>query len=243
MNSDTKIISIIGIITVIIIAVGVMFAGNASQTTLPDISITNEALVREDSIRVKGKDAKVQLVEFADFECPACAMFHPTLKRIKAEYGDKLDFVFRVIPIHSNSTTAASVVLAAREQGKMIEMHDILFEKQEEWTKYGIQPAEVSDLFEKYAIQIGLDVAKFNADLDNNGSKYRAIVNQDSIDANTMGIMSTPTIIVNGKAVGRGAVSYETLKQFIESELNPAPVAATSTNTGASVNVTGGTAQ
>ncbi len=239
MNSDTKIISIISIITVIIIIVGVMLVGGkTSNNSLPEVSIKNEALVREDSLRTTGKDAKIQFVEFADFECPACAMLHPALKRIKAEYGDKLDFVFRVIPIHGNSTLAASAVFAAREQGKMTEMHDVLFEKQTEWTKYGIKPAEVSALFEKYASEIGLDVAKYKADLSSNASKYKAIVNQDSIDATAMGIVSTPTGIINGKPLVRGVMSYEALKQIIESELNPATASASTsaTVTGASVN-------
>lgn len=225
MNSDTKIISAIGVFTVIIIIVGVMFAGGPKGgAELPEISVKTDALVRSDSLRETGKYAKIQFVEFADFECPACAMLHPSLKRIKAEYKDKIDFVFRVIPIHANSVLAASAVFAAREQGKMIEMHDILFEKQDTWTKYGIKPAEVSELFEKYAVQIGLDIEKYKNDLKQNATKYKATVAEDERDASTMGIYSTPTIIVNGKPLIRGVVTYEKLKQIIEAELNPAPV-------------------
>jgi protein-disulfide isomerase len=200
-----------------------MFAGGQrSARDLPEITVKTDALVRPDSLRETGKDAKIQFVEFADFECPACAMLHPSLKRIKSEYKDKIDFVFRVIPIHSNSVLAASAVLAAREQGKMIEMHDILFEKQGEWTKYGIRAAEVSTLFEKYAGTIGLNVDQYKSDIKNNASKYKAIVDQDQADATAMGIASTPTIIVNGKPLIRGVVSYERLKQIIETELKPA---------------------
>lgn len=232
MNSDTKIISAIGVFTVIIIIVGVMFAGGQrSARDLPEITVKTDALVRPDSLRETGKDAKIQFVEFADFECPACAMLHPSLKRIKAEYKDKIDFVFRVIPIHSNSVLAASAVLAAREQGKMIEMHDILFEKQEEWTKYGIRAAEVSTLFEKYAGTIGLNVDQYKSDIKNNASKYKAIVDQDQADATAMGIASTPTIIVNGKPLIRGVVSYERLKQIIETELKPTTAAHTASTT------------
>jgi protein-disulfide isomerase len=232
MNSDTKIISAIGVFTVIIIIVGVMFAGGQrSARDLPEITVKTDALVRPDSLRETGKDAKIQFVEFADFECPACAMLHPSLKRIKSEYKDKIDFVFRVIPIHSNSVLAASAVLAAREQGKMIEMHDILFEKQEEWTKYGIRAAEVSTLFEKYAGTIGLNVDQYKSDIKNNASKYKAIVDQDQADATAMGIASTPTIIVNGKPLIRGVVSYERLKQIIETELKPTTAVHTASTT------------
>ncbi|MBP9819050.1 MAG: thioredoxin domain-containing protein [Candidatus Pacebacteria bacterium] len=227
MNSDTKIISIIGIITVIVVIVGVMLAGSPSGQTgtsdLPPINVKTEALVRPDSLRVTGSNPKIQFVEFADFECPACAMLHPSLKKIKAEYGDKIDFVFRVIPIHSNSVLSASAVFAAREQGKMIEMHDIIFEKQDQWTKYGIKPAEVSALFASYAKEIGLNVEQYTADLKNNASKYKAIIDQDEKDATSMGITSTPTAIVNGKPLIRGVVTYEKLKAIIEAELNPVP--------------------
>ncbi|MBP6974620.1 MAG: hypothetical protein KBB54_01615, partial [Candidatus Pacebacteria bacterium] len=86
MNSDTKIISIIGIITVIVIILGVMFAsspaGQTGDTNLPPITVRSEALVRPDSLRVTGSNPKIQFVEFADFECPACAMLHPSLKKI-----------------------------------------------------------------------------------------------------------------------------------------------------------------
>lgn len=237
MNSDTKIISIIGIITVIVIIVGVMFAGSQSGQTgsqLPEVNVKEEALVREDSLRVTGSDPKVQIVEFADFECPACAMFHPALKKIKAEYKDKIDFVFRVIPIHQHSVLAAASVFAAREQGKMIEMHDIVFEKQDEWTKYGLKDAEISAMFETYAGQIGLDVAKYKSDLIVNASKYKAIIDRDSADATAMGISSTPTGIVNGKALIRGVVSYDKLKAMIEGELNPKPATTTNPSTSTS---------
>ena len=212
-----------------------MFAGGQKGgANLPEISIKTEALVRPDSLRETGKDAKIQFVEFADFECPACAMLHPSLKRIKTEYKDKIDFVFRVIPIHSNSVLSASAVFAAREQGKMIAMHDVLFEKQEEWTKYGIKQAEVSKLFEKYAGEIGLNVEQYKSDLKNNASKYKAIVDQDQADATSMGITSTPTAIINGKPLIRGVVTYDRLKQIIEAELNPAPATVSGASSTAS---------
>lgn len=230
MNSDTKIIGIIGIITVIVVILGVMFAGGRNTpSSASELTIKTEALVRTDSLRAIGSDPKIQFVEFADFECPACAMLHPSLKRIKAEYKDKIDFVFRVIPIHGNSILAASSVFAAREQGKMIEMHDIMFEKQEEWTKYGMKESQVAAVFEGFATQIGLDIAKYKSDLKVNASKYKAIVEQDAADAASMGIASTPTAIVNGKPLIRGVVTYDKLKQIIEAELNPAPVVATTT--------------
>lgn len=223
MNSDTKILSIIGIITVAVIVVGLVLANGSQQKASQgsEITVNKDVLVREDSLRQTGKDPKIQFVEFADFECPACAMLHPALKKIMQEYGDKIDFVFRVIPIHQHSILAASAVFAAREQGKFIEMHDIVYENQDKWTAYGLKDAEISTLFVSYAQQIGLDVAKYKADLEANSTTYAKIVYQDQIDANSMGINSTPTAIINGKALIRGVVTYDKLKAIIEAELNP----------------------
>lgn len=245
MNSDTKIISIIGIITVLVIIIGVMFAGGEQgKSSQPEITVKPEALVREDSLRVPSKDAKVQLVEFADFECPACAMLHPALKRILAEYKDKIDYTFRVIPIHQNSVLAASAVFAAREQGKFIEMNDIVFEHQDDWTAYGKTQVDISAMFDSYAQTIGLDMNKYHADLTNNAAKYKAIIDKDAADAMSMGINSTPTGIINGKPVIRGVVSYDKLKQLIEEAMNgtSASTATTTVSVKADANIgaTGG---
>ena len=221
MNSDTKIISIIGIITVLVVVLGVMFAGGEQgKSTQPAITVKTDALVREDSLRVPSKNAKVQLVEFADFECPACAMLHPSLKKILAEYGDKIDYTFRVIPIHKNSVFAASAVFAAREQGKFIQMNDVVFEHQDDWTAYGKTDAEISAMFDGYAQSIGLDMTKYKADLTNNAAKYKATIDTDAADAMSMGINSTPTGIINGKALIRGVVSYDKLKQLIDDAIS-----------------------
>ncbi len=235
MNSDTKIISVIGIITVAVVILGVMLSGASQKANsqLPEISVRPDALVRDDSLRAPSTEAKVQLVEFADFECPACAMLHPALKRILAEYGSKIDYTFRVIPIHQHSVLAASAVMAAREQGKFMEMSDAVFENQDAWTAYGKTDAEISAMFEGYATHIGLDIAKYRSDLATNAGKYKATIDKDASDAQSMGINSTPTGIINGKPLVRGVVTYEKLKAIIEAELNPQPAGTATSATSA----------
>ncbi len=227
MNSETKIISIIGVITVAVIIFGMVMAGKATQRAGAPTAITPENLINPEAFRVTGSDAKLQLVEFADFECPACAAFHPELKRFLADFGDQVDFMFRVIPIHANSKEAAAAAYSANEQGKFKEMHDVLFEKQSEWTKYGISSAERIALYESYAAEIGLDVEKYKADFSNNRKAYDAIVDRDAKDAQAMNVQSTPTLIVNGNTAIRGAQSYETLKALLEASSESG--AATST--------------
>jgi protein-disulfide isomerase len=221
MNSETKIISIIGIITVLVIIAGVFLAGGEpAGSALPPITVKPDALIHDDSLRIPNKNAKIQFVEFADFECPACAMLHPALKKILAEYKDQIDYTFRVIPIHQHSVLAASAVFAAREQGKFIEMNDIVFEHQDDWTAYGKTDTEISAMFDNYAQSIGLDMTKYHADLTNNAAKYKATIDKDAADAQSMGINSTPTGIIDGKPLIRGVVSYDRLKQIIDTELN-----------------------
>lgn len=229
MNPETKVIGIIAIITIIVIGGGLFLASGKISPGQAPTALSAEALVRADSPRQTGSQAVLQIVEFADFECPACAAFHPHFKRFKQEYADKIDFVFRVIPIHRNSKAAAAVAYAAGEQGKFFEMHDVLFEKQDEWTKVG---ANIDTLFTGYAQGIGLDMAKYQSDLAANKNAYSARVDQDGRDAGMMNLNSTPTLVFNGKTVVRGGLTYENLKKLADAEIAAAlGTAATSTAT------------
>lgn len=242
MNSETKIISIIGVITVAIIIIGMVFAGGAADRNAPPVAISEENLIRPDSPRIKGTNAKLQLVEFGDFECPACAMLQPEMKRFLADFGDQVDFVFRVIPIHQNSKISAAAAFAAQEQGKFKEMHDQLFEHQEEWAAYGLADDKRMELFEKYANIIGLDITKFKSDIISKRSAYDARVDQDARDADAMNVQVTPTLIVNGTTAIRGAQSYNTLKGLLEETTGATTVEANANVSGATASSSSTTA-
>lgn len=229
MNSEIKIISIIGLITLIIIFVGVYFS--AGSATGPAVAIQQALLVRSDSPRIKAEGAKVQIVEFGDFQCPACAALAPNLKQLLDTYKGQIDYTFRIIPIHSHSKDAAAAAFAAGEQGVFFEMGDILFARQDEWSS----SANPSTFFEKYASNLKLDMTKYKADYVNNRAKYDAVVGRDAKDATTMQINSTPTLIFNGTQVTRGSVPYSDLKAIVEGLINgaPEPVATSSTATSA----------
>lgn len=241
MNSETKVVGLIGIITIIIIAGGLWLVGKnggTSQNGNGQAVVNSEALVRPDSPRLTGKNAgagavnpkKVQIVEFSDLECPACKLLHPELKKLLASNGDDIELVIRFIPIHSNSKASAAAALAAGEQGKFFEMYDIIFEHQDDWAGYG---KDVNKIFEGYATQIGLDVAKYKADLAANYAKYAALVDRDGADATAMNISSTPTLIFNGTHVSVGAFSYENLKARMEEALAAESATTTATTTSA----------
>lgn len=219
MNSDTKIISIIVIITVIIVSLGLLLAGGGQASNAPEFALDKTSLIRNYSPRLSPKDpagVKIQMVEFGDFECPSCAMLYSPLSRILKDYADKIDYTYRIIPIHKSSKAAAAAAYAAGEQGMYFAMYDKLFEQQDAWSSMG---ADTTRLFTEYAKEIGLNVARYNTDLSKNTELYSQRVDQDAADAQKMNVFSTPTLIINGKALVKGAISYDKLKAVIDEEI------------------------
>lgn len=215
MSNDTKIIGGIAILAVVIFGLIIAFAGKGSPVQPIDAKkIDSPSVVRDESHMTGAKEAKVTLVEFGDFQCPACAQAYPVLKEVKAAYPD-LNFVFRHFPIstiHPNADSAAMAAEAAGEQGKFWEMHDKLYEKQTQWAS-NLNPVSK---FKDYAQELGLDVGRFESKLTD--STLRDRVAQDKGDSNALGVSSTPTFFLNGQKLG-GNPSFEEFKQLIEAEL------------------------
>ncbi len=158
------------------------------------------------------KDAPVTLVEYGDFECPACGMYYPVVKKLTDEYGtSSLRFVFRHFPLtqHAKAIPAAKVVEAAGRQGKFFEMYDLLYENQDEWIK-----ASSSDIvFEGYAKKLGLNIEKFNSDIKD--PAIDIIIDNDFKGGAKGGVKATPTFFVNGKSIPNPQ-SYVDFKKIIE---------------------------
>jgi protein-disulfide isomerase len=137
-------------------------------------------------------DSKVKLVEFSDFECPFCAKATTAIDTLRQKYGDKVYFVFRQFPLefHADAHLAAEASLAAGAQGKFWEFHDKMFGNQS-----AIKRADL----EKYAKEVGLDVAKFKSALDTGA--YKAAVDEELALGKTVHVEGTPTLFLNGKTV------------------------------------------
>ncbi len=136
MTNEVKTLASIGVITILIIVGAVFFLGRGSQTTPSDeVLVDQKFLQRDDSYSIGSPSAKVKLVEFGDYQCPACASAEPIMKVMIATYKDQLQFVFRNFPLtqHKNAKLAALVAEAAGQQGKFWEMYDALYENQTEW--------------------------------------------------------------------------------------------------------------
>ena len=140
----------------------------------------------------------VVLVEYGDFQCPACGQASSNVKTVTDKYKDDITFVFRNMPlttIHPNALAAAAAAEAAGLQGKYWAMHDELYQQQNQWSSLG--GAERSDQFATYAKSLGLDVNKFKQDMASSSVAQK--INFDRAIAGKLGITSTPSFYVNGK--------------------------------------------
>jgi protein-disulfide isomerase len=133
--------------------------------------------------------APVTIVEFTDFQCPACAAMHPVLEEVLKSYGNKVRFVVRDFPLtqHEFARKAAEAANAANAQGKFFEYIAVLFKNQK---------ALDTPSLKKYASEVGLDRARFDVALDR--GTYAAEVKKDIDDGEMYGVGSTPTIFING---------------------------------------------
>ena len=155
--------------------------------------------------------APVTIIEFSDFQCPFCLRVAPTLKKIRAAYGDKVRVVWKDFPltqIHPQAFKAGEAGHCAAEQGKFWEYHDQLF---------GNQQSLTPDDLKTYAAASGLDAERFNSCLDM--SKQAEVVRDGVAQGTRLGINSTPTIFVNGRRVS-GAQPYEVFAAIIDEELS-----------------------
>lgn len=138
--------------------------------------------------------AKVTLVEYSDFECPACKQFYSALKEIYPKYQNQVLFVYRHFPLpqHPNSEIASRASEAAANQGKFWEMHDLLFENQEAWTGR----ENVEEIFIGYANELKLDINKFKADLNSKAVSDR--IQRDVESGQKSNVDATPSFYLNG---------------------------------------------
>lgn len=172
------------------------------------------------------KNSKVILVEYGDFQCPACGAAYPQVKAVTNEYQGQIAVVFRNFPLttlHPNAQAAAAAAEAAGLQGKFWEMHDKLYETQSEWSS--ATASQRSNLFQNYAISLGLNPTKFSDALNSSSSGVLQKIRFDQALGNKVGVDATPTLFLNGKSLndqlGNDLTSGngDKLRQLINAEL------------------------
>ena len=143
-------------------------------------------------------EAKVVLVEYGDYQCPSCGGVYTPIKTAMEAYKDKVAFVFRNFPlttIHPNARAASAAAEAAGLQGKFWEMHDQLYEAQNDWST--LTGDQRTDVFVGYAKELGLDEARFKTDLA--GKQVNTKISFDQAIGNKLKVNSTPTLYLNGE--------------------------------------------
>lgn len=215
MSQEKKVLISLGLITLLIVVGGAFFIGGSSTPDKPVPPADAKILMRNDSNKIVVPNAKVTLVEFGDYQCPACGASYPIVTQILKEYQGKVNFVFRnyPLPIHSNAMIAAEAAEASGAQGKYFEMYETLYSNQSEWSD-SKKPLEI---FQKYAKNIGLDVEQFKKEVE--AKKYEKKIRSDQSDGDSLAVSATPTFFINGKKI-TGGLPYDQLKKMIEEELS-----------------------
>lgn len=200
------------IVAIIVLSFGYYFyAMNSDQN-----GAAREIIIGEQD-HVRGTaGAKVTLVEFGDLQCPACGAYEPLVRQVIADNAGTVQFVFKHFPltqIHPNALLAAKASEASGAQGKFWEMHDMMYDKQGEWSSN----PNARDIFAGYAAALGLDVAKWNEDLTSEAVEKKILAEYK--EGNTLGVRGTPTFFVNGKMI-QNPGSVEEFNQIIRDAAN-----------------------
>lgn len=211
MHQGTSSTTALWIVATLVLVAGGIYGliqlGGPPSTTAPVDRLT-------DADHVQGSaSAKVVLIEYSDFQCPACGAYYPIVKQLGQTFSDELAIVYRHFPlrsIHKNADIAARAAEASGKQDKFFEIHDLLFEQQEAWSDL-IDPTET---FVGYATKLGLDLERFRNDLRSDSTKDR--VNRDYQSGIAARVQGTPTFFLNGKKINNPR-SFEEFRKLIES--------------------------
>jgi protein-disulfide isomerase len=191
-----------------------------ARTRAPQQSATSQnaaapnaqLLVRPHSPIQGPESAPVTVVEFLDPECESCRAMHPIVRKLAAEYGERVRWVVRYVPLHTSSMLASASIEEARELGKHEQALDLLFEGQPTWGDHDDpRPDRIATILG--ALGVPADRLQPDAVI----AKHRWKVDQDKADAVALGIRGTPTFFVNGVQVAQ--LGYAPLKQAIDAVL------------------------
>ncbi len=173
----------------------------------------NGSSTPQTSQHVKGNvESKVTLLEYGDFQCPACKAFFPIVEQVVEKYKDDIKFQFKHFPlvqIHLHAFEGSRAAEAASIQGKFFEMYSVLYQNQDGWSTL----SDPLPTFVGYAKQLGLDTVKFQTDYASGA--VNDIINADFQEATKLGANSTPTFVLNGKKLDKNPSSAEEFEKLI----------------------------
>jgi protein-disulfide isomerase len=212
MSSDNKILLLVVGVTVAILAFGIFMLGK-SGTPKPQIEEQVVEIDYSKGQKIGSDSAKVRLVEFSDFQCPACRNVFPEVDILLKSNLENFQFIYRHYPLpqHRNAKKAAVVSEFAGQKGKFFEMSEKLFATQAEWEAL----SDPTDFFVNLVSELGLNTDEARVALKDN--LRMDVINDDINEGTRVGVDSTPTFYLNGKKVNLGP--NMSLNQLVKEEL------------------------
>ena len=219
----TAIVAVVGVVGVA--SLGYVMSRPKQTMTLDPSTMPSVAAA---GILKGNPNAPVQVIEFADFECPACGNFATVtgpdvMERLVATGEVAFRFYDLPLEIHPNAIPAHNAAHCANEQGKFWEMHDQIFAGQFDWNSQSTRRPR--GYFEGYAKAVGLDVAKWSECFDSGRMLPQILANR--AEANRFRIRSTPSFVIGGQVV-EGAITYDQFRQYVEQAKVARPAAPAS---------------
>lgn len=192
-------------IQILAFAAFIAVAGGALYFGLSGNSEANSSQVQS------GEPQEVYILKYSDYQCPACKAYVGAQEELKREFGDLIEIEYRHFPLsgHQFAHLASRSVEAAREQGKFREMHNLVFEYQEVWSRGGAEGH-----FDDFAEQIGLDMDQFRADRESDEIRQR--VDSQREEGVRRQVNATPTFFINGQRLRQNPQSYEQFRSIVE---------------------------
>ncbi len=180
-------------------------------TMVLGMGVGNTSTAQDDS-----NNEPLTIVEYSDYQCPACGYFHPIVEKLKEKYGDQIEFEMKYFPLNSHqyAALAARAAQSAKNQGKFYEMHSLLFENQDRWSSSG----SPSSIFVNYARELELDINQFKDDL--NAAETQKVVMEQREEGRAAGVNATPTFFIEGEKVDPLPRNFQQFDQLIQQHLD-----------------------
>lgn len=220
---------LIVVAAVVVIAAAVSGTGTGNPTATPGFMATTvPAITAADWREGNTTSSKVSVIEYGDYECPACGAYFPIMQQLLQNYGNRVEFVFRNFPLytlHPDAGIAAQAAEAAGLQGKFWQMHNLLYTDQNTWVN-DTPTNVVKDYFNGYAQSLGLNVSQFDSDI--NSAKVKDKIQTDVTSGNAAQIDHTPTFFINLTQIPN-PTSYSDFASVLDQALAAAGTAASET--------------
>jgi protein-disulfide isomerase len=216
----TAILIVVGIALILIAIIALPSIVNASNPVVDITPIQSRTIPNANGAAMGNPDAPVKIIEYSDFQCPACQVFYIKVEpQLIEEYvtTDKVYFEYRSMGLYlgQESVDATIAAYCAGDQNKFWEYHDILFTNQTGENVGAFSPRRL----QAFGETIGLDMKAFKDCLSSR--KYQERINQDQTEGEKAGVKVTPSFVINGKIVG-GALPFEEFSKEIEAALQAA---------------------